>query len=236
MSAFIKRLSLASILFCVSHVASASLITNGSFEQVIFDDNSESKGKVFGTELSAFGHKKKGWDVFTTLPGWYTFSGNGIEIQKNIVTRSQDGSQHVELDSHKRGGSNSMMTQTISSLIIGQTYQLDYFYKPRTNGTNDNGINVYWYDADAVFNSSIQALHTSNGSRKEQRNWARETLTFQANSTSMNLSFAATGKQNTLGGLIDNVSLVQVAQVTEPSTLLMFLLPAGFMLTRKRNR
>ncbi|QOL25604.1 DUF642 domain-containing protein [Thalassotalea sp. LPB0316] len=235
MSMWLMKLSLASFLFFTAHYASASLIVNGSFEQVVFDDNTSSKGNVFGTDLAAFANKNKGWDVFMTLPGWFTSGGNGIEIQKNIVTKSQDGSQHVELDSHKVGQSNSMMTQTVDSLIVGQMYQLDYYYKPRTNNIDDNGINVYWYGSNTLFNDGIQAQHTSDGTRNTQTAWQLETITFEALESSMNLSFAAVGSQNTLGGLIDNVSLVQVAQVPEPSTLLLLLFPAGMLLVKRKT-
>ncbi len=91
---------LASALLFSSISTHASLITNGSFEQVVFADNSSSQGLVHNTDLQDFSHKKRGWDVFYPLPGWVTSAGNGIELQKNIVTTSADGSQHIELDSH----------------------------------------------------------------------------------------------------------------------------------------
>ncbi len=236
MGAFIKRVAILAAFFGMSSVAQASLIINGSFEQVIFEDGSLSHGQVKNTNLADFQQKNRGWDIFEVIPGWFTSVGNGIEIHKNIVTSSQDGNQHVELDSHRRSGSNSMMTQTLTSLIIGNEYQLEYYYKPRTNNQNDNGINVYWFETGTVFDNSISAMHTSDGTRRQQPNWQLQTMSFTAQATSMDLSFAATGTQNTLGGLIDNVSLVNVTQVPEPSTLIMFLLPIGLMIARSKRQ
>ena len=236
MVALIKRVAIFVSFISMSCVAQASLIVNGSFEQVIFEDGSQSHGQVKNTNLADFQHKNKGWDIFEVIPGWFTSVGNGIEIQKNIVTRSQDGNQHVELDSHRRGGSNSMMTQTLTSLIIGDEYQLEYYYKPRTNNQNDNGINVYWFETGTSFSNSIPAIYTSDGTRRQQPNWQLQSMSFTAQATSMDLSFAATGSQNTLGGLIDNVSLVNVTQVPEPSTLIMFLLPIGLMVARSKSQ
>ena len=51
----------------------------------------------------------------------------------------------------------------------------------------------------------------------------------------MDLSFASFGRQNTLGGLVDNISLVQTTEVSEPSTIAMFF-AAGFGVLFMRGR
>ena len=144
---FINKIGYLVSLTVFSAFSNASLITNGSFELLTFDDNSQSHGVVFNTNLQAYANRSSAWDVFYSLPGWKTSYGNGIELQKNVVTRSQEGSHHVELDSHPRDASNAVMTQTINSLTIGNHYLLEFYYKPRTISLNDNGINVFWYDS-----------------------------------------------------------------------------------------
>ena len=60
-----------------------------------------------------------------------------------------------------------------------------------------------------------------------------------ANAESMNLSFGSFGRQNTLGGLIDNVSLAQVSQsakVPEPATIIIFALALGLISLRKQKK
>jgi hypothetical protein len=47
------------------------------------------------------------------------------------------------------------MTQSLNSLTIGAEYLLEFYYKPRTNSTNDNGINVYWYDTAIDFDLNM---------------------------------------------------------------------------------
>ena len=235
------KILLSAALIVASTMTHATLITNGSFEQTTFADNSKSVGTVFNTDLRAYKNKKRAWDVFYFLPGWKTTYGNGIELQKNIVTRSQNGETHVELDSHPRGASNAVMTQTLKSLIVGADYQLDFYYKARTNRKNDNGINVYWYDSAVDFNFDMKAVLVADSTRRQTPNWALKTVSFTAQAQSMDLSFGAFGKQNTLGGLIDNVSLKQVstAKVTavpEPSTYMIFLTALAFLLVRPNKK
>ena len=158
MSKYITPILTIIYLFAFSSLTNASLITNGSFEQLEFADKSIVRGTVHNTNLSAFASKSRGWDVFYSLPGWVTSHGNGIELQKRVVTRAQDGNHHVELDSHPRGASNAVMTQTIGSLTVGADYLLEFYYKPRTKRQNDNGINVYWYDSAFNFDCVCQRL------------------------------------------------------------------------------
>lgn len=239
----IKKAKLSTILFTLSTFSAftnASLITNGSFEQLIFADNSKSTGTVHKTNLLNFANKNRAWDVFYYLPGWETSYGNGIELQKNVVTRSQNGSHHVELDSHPRGASNAVMTQTLDSLTIGANYLLEFYYKPRTNNTNDNGINVFWYDSAIDFDLSMQADFSTDSTHKLTPNWALQSVTFTAQRQSMDLSFGSFGKQNTLGGLIDNVSLNKVTSkpataVPEPPMLILFVIALGLLVVRQRK-
>ena len=236
MPSFVNKILLSLLLVLSSTITHATLITNGSFEQTTFDDNSISIGSVFSTNLHAYENKKRAWDVFFRLPGWETTYGNGIELQKNIVTRSQNGSHHIELDSHPRGASNAVMTQTLKSLIVGADYQLDFYYKPRTRKKNDNGINVFWYDSAIDFNFDMKAVLVADSTRRLTPNWALQSVLFTAQAQSMNLSFASFGKQNTLGGLIDNVSLQQVTPVPEPSTYIIFLMAIALLIFSQQKK
>lgn len=228
MATVLKRILLASSLLGASYATNASLITNGSFEQLLFNDTSANQGQIFNTSLTDFSEKNSAWDVFSHLPGWQTTYGNGIELQKNIVTQSQDGQFHVELDSHINGASNSAMTQIIDSLVVGQTYQLEFYFKPRTNSNNDNGVHVYWHDANVNFDQSLQVSHIADGRSSLIPNWQQQTVQFQATATEMALSFASVGRQNTVGGLIDNVSLVAVSEPPAIALILSAIALFGF--------
>jgi hypothetical protein len=235
----LSKIILSISLLMSSSLASASLITNGSFETLEFTDSSTVQGLVNKTNLQFFASKSSAWDVFYTLPGWITTAGSGIELQKNIVTKSDEGENHVELDSHPRGSSNSVMTQSLKALTIGAEYLLEFSYKPRTNQTNDNGINVFWYDAAIDFSLDMNADIAVNSKSKNQPDWAVQSIVLTAHSERMDLSFGAFGKQNSLGGLVDNVSLVKISEgsltdIPEPSVFALSLF--GFALLVRRQQ
>jgi len=238
-----KKLSntlLSISLLLSSSIASASLITNGSFETLVFDNNLTVQGIVKNTNLHNFEDKNRAWDVFYALPGWVTTAGNGIELQKNIVTKSAEGKNHVELDSHPRGSSNSVMTQSLDSLIIGADYLLEFSYKPRTNKRRDNGINAFWYDTATDFNINMEADLAINSRSKKQPDWAVKSIVLTAQSETMDLSFGAFGKQNSLGGLLDNVSLVQISNgptndIPEPSVLALSMFAFALIVRRQQK-
>lgn len=196
--------------------ASANLIVNGSFED------------------TQFGGK---WKVFDAISGWAAIDGAGIEIQKNGTVsgvKAQEGTQYVELDSHNftRGqasnnGSNSYMVQIVEDLVIGTPYDLSFWYLPRTNnGDDDNGINVYWGE------STDALLSVSSKKSLQNNNWVQIQQVVIATSESMTLGFQAFGKENTLGGFIDNVSLV-----AEPGTFALIGLGLfGLVAARRRVR
>ena len=229
---FVNKVVLSVALIASSSIAHASLITNGSFEQTAFINQPTAVGLVFNTDLQAYQTKNSAWDVFYTLPGWETTYGKGIELQKNVVTSSQNGSHHVELDSAVNGLSNSVMTQTLQSLTVGANYQLEFFYKPRTKVINDNGIHVFWYDANTDFDFDMKPVLISDSTAGLMPTWSKQTVSFTAQAQSMNLSFASVGKENTLGGLIDNVSLTQTTSVPEPSTFIFLFTAIALLVMR----
>jgi len=232
----------------LSNTVSASLITNGSFEQLTFADNSTATGIVRNIDLAKFSSRMKAWDVYTELPGWTTSYGSGIELQKRVVVAAQDGSNHVELDSHPRGSSNSIMTQSINNLTIDDDYLLAFFYKPRTKRNADNGINVLWHESSVDLTNSDamkKEIELSvNGTSTNTPNWVQHSIILNATAELMNISFGAFGKQNTLGGFIDNVSLLHVenttlartASVPEPSSIALFLLAITGIAFRSTKR
>ncbi len=189
----------------MSSGASASTIFSESFENPV---NTQS------------------WQVYQNFDTWSATAGAGIEVQTTGAVSgvsAHDGNQYVELDSDpSRGGTanptNSSMTRTLS--LSGGKYELEWYYLPRTSTTNDNIVSVFLDSTAGAI--GLNMLGEENGTRPPINTWDRIVYSFVVGAGDYNLTFAAGGLQNKLGGFIDSVKLSAV-----PVPLSIVLLGSG---------
>ena len=195
--------------------AFASLIKNGDFETTTGPYVGIEKGIL----LDDLGDSGNGtWDVYTYIPYWGTYSGPGIEIQKNTIVKAHSGDHYVELDSH--GGteeapndSNSGMVQEV--WLEKGLYDLSFWYRPRTDQTNDNGIEVLF--AEQGYAGAVYL--TVNSVNSQIKDWVQFSVQLEATKEAFyGIGFHASGEDNTYGGFIDDVAL---NTVPEPATMLL---------------
>jgi hypothetical protein len=209
-------------MICTPFEASfASLVANGDFETV-----DERVGNAKGVKLDSFDGITGRWDVYTSLPGgWMTSSGPGIEVQYDgVVVDAHSLYHYIELDSHPGPNSNSSMFQDIIVPHPG-SYELSFWYLPRTDAPNDNRIDVYFDGQLAV---------TANETTVEMSDWTEYSVSLSVADVSApkRLMFSAGGLSNSFGGLLDDIELVPNP---EPTTLL--LMGAGlFSLAGARRK
>lgn len=181
------RKVLAAALLCSPLLASAStvnLLSNGSFE---------ADHQASGT-----------WSTYSSLTGW-TAGNKGVELRDNVAGTAEDGSNYIELDTT----GNSSISQTIST-IIGQWYELSFWYSNRTGTTvNTNGLT--WSLGSS--SGTVDKLAANNSGDNE---WTLFTTLVQATGTSMTLTLRATGASDSVGTSVDNVS---ITAVPEPASL-----------------
>jgi hypothetical protein len=203
-------------LFVFSGAASGMLI-NGDFETL-----DHVLGKQNGIYLDELADGQ--WDIYDNIPGWSTYDGFGIEIQRETIVGAHSPEHYVELDS---GGtsSNSGMVQYV--WMEEGLYDLSFWYRPRTNELTDNGIDVLFMDGDNV-------VLSVDGISSEQDEWLQYSVQLYAPYEYFwGIGFHATGLANTLGGFIDDVELTAVP---EPATmLLLFIGLAGLAGIRRKK-
>lgn len=210
---------------CLS--AQAGVIINGNFEST-----DGSKGVANGLFLDTMAPGQ--WDVFTTIPGWTTIDGDGIEIQYNSVVAANSPDRYVELDSHPHDGNNhtnSTMQQAVS--LTPGAYLLSFWYRPRTDGLTDNRVEV---TLDSLLSPSPLV---ADGISSQTTNWTKYSQSFTVTAAgSYTLKFAATGLETSLGGFIDDVAIDPPGDesVPEPSTIILLgsaLVALGALRRRK---
>ncbi|OSP54441.1 hypothetical protein [Pseudoruegeria sp. SK021] len=197
--------------------ASAAVVENGSFEDT-FSQTGSNYGQRFDDLMSGPGSS---WDVWSSIAGWTTDSGAGIEIQSNRTLTevdAYDGNHYVELDSN----SNSSMFQDVL-LDVGH-YVMTFFYGPRTNNSGTNGIN---YSLTGLFQGSVGG--PGDTTARTIGFWSQVSEAFNVQTAgTYRLRFGASGLSDSYGGLIDAISIAPtVAPV--PLPLPVVLLASGIV-------
>lgn len=210
----------AALCSAIPAFAATNLITDGSFE---------SAGVAAGSAADFTG---------SALAGWMALPGDAIEVRNDLVGTAQQGVDFVELDSTH----NSSMLTSFET-VLGQTYTLSFWVSGRPESSantlhrngivpaNSNGLSV------SVGGRTIAIKSPTDTTADNE--WKEYTTTFTGTGQSMSLMFSATGKDDSFGSSLDNVSVTAAAAaVPEPATMAM--MGAGllglFGLGRRRNR
>lgn len=169
-------------------------IKGGSGDDVIQGDDAAS---AFGANLVVNGSFEDPaiaggtFNISSTIPGWTSDSGDGIEVENNAVMPASDGKQLVELDSNN----NSNMYQDIATGGTGE-FQLSFDYSPRPGvDAASNGVEVYWNGV---------LLDTLTG---DTAGFTNHTYVVNGAGANTRLEFRAVGTSDSLGGFLDNVSV-----------------------------
>ena len=204
-----KRSTLVLVLAVLpAAFANANLIVNGSFETPNIPT-----GK---------------WGVYQAIDGWETTFGAGIEIQDNAAGSPFHGNQHIELDSHPSGNSNSGMRQLIA-VTAGQSYDLSFAWSPRPRIAADSlGLEVW-------FGGTLLDAIPGNGTGLTDTDWNVRSYTVTPNSDSVYLEFRATGTADTFGSYIDDVRLTS-PPIPAPGAILLGALGTGLVGWMRRRR
>lgn len=178
--------------------AATVALTNGSFEA---GTTGRPLGIVSGAKFNDLMVSGATWDIYSAVKGWKTVSGAGVEVQsdRNPATLdAQNGDYYISLD----GQSNASIQQKVG--LSKGSYILSFWYSPQTTLGPTNTIG---YNLGNVVSGRVTS--GTNGARvgvwTEVRN--RFTVLTRGN---YDLTFAALGASDGIGGFIDNVSIEAV--------------------------
>jgi PEP-CTERM motif len=186
-------------------IATAALlaVTAGAHAQnIVVDGGFESQTQAAGS-----------WNVYSSLPGWNTVAGAGVEVRNQVAGNAFEGSNYIELDSYN----NSAIAQTLAT-TAGGAYIVSFEYSARGGvSLASNPVQVFW-------NGTLLDTVSLDGSNQNGNVWHQYSYAVQALGKDV-LKFAASGTSDGLGGSLDAVT---VSAVPEPSTYA--LMAAGLVL------
>jgi hypothetical protein len=204
----------------IGATASASVI-NGSFEEGV---PGNTPGIVNGLLFDDLPSDPSGFDVYGAVNGWTTVKGSGVGVHTaNTLPTidAQDGDYYAELD----GVDNAAIFQNVG-LHVGR-YVLSFWYSPQNDDTRTNGI---IYRLSGVLSGKVDNMTVG----ATVGAWTQISVEFLASTArSYRLTFAAIGKEDGIGGLIDNV---EIAPVPLPASGLALLAALGGIAALRRRK
>lgn len=202
-----KHLIAAALLAATALSSNAvELVTNGSFEDDIQDDNT--------------------WSIYANLNGW-TGGALGIEQRNAVAGQAWDGYNFVELDTT---GNSSMWQYLDTKQGTHYTLTFGYSARPGTSGmaADTNDIQVYWN------NQLVTTLSAVNPSPTDH-DWHAFSFDVVGGEGPSRLKFVAVGTNDSYGGSLDAVSVTQAVPEPGTFALLLAGLGAVGLLSRRRR-
>ena len=201
----------------------SNLVENGCFENPIVS-NQQGWNLYEGQSLDEVSEfdSISGWDVAWVeetnpcLEGEPGFDSVGLlELHRNILGGSSEGEQHAELDSDCNGPINNDRSKEDAGVVISQNiatssneeYEVTFAYKARPEvKLKTNDLMVTWNDEDITPDLKFS-----------KKKWKYAiTIPVSGIDGLSKLSFIDTGKSDSLGTFLDDVSVLKVEQEPEP--------------------
>jgi len=165
---------------------------------------------VINSSFEDYGKLNKGsWGYTESIEGWQASSGN-IEIQEGVhggTPGAQDGSACIELDAHGGKDTNASVFQDIKTGSQG-SFKLSFAFSAREGGAGgkdvaaNNLTEVYW---------GGEKIATITADKKGWESYEYDLTAAPNEDDFTRLEFKAVGTDDSIGSLIDNVSLIRLS-------------------------
>jgi hypothetical protein len=197
----------------------AQLLVNPGFESPVVTAASTCSG-AGNAECFSQGASLGGWLVVgsgTASNSMLLLNNSYTEFGGSLHFTSQEGNQNLDLTGPGNLGANGV-EQTVST-IAGTAYRLTFWV-----GNQDSAFAPYTSPSiiTLLVNGTTINNYTNSANSSGNVNWAPFTFDFTAAGSSTTIRFTNATPSDNYAGL-DNVSLVDVGSVPEPSTLALVL-------------
>jgi hypothetical protein len=210
------------------YAAPIDLIANGGFETTSLSNS----GQITQTNVSGWsntvGSGGRGFYDYIFFPGtadhqgaldpngYFKLWGPGTGSNNGLTATSPTGGNFLAADGDSQY--NSPITQIVTGLTIGQTYDLSFYYAGAQQSNRTGVTTEAW---QVSLGNQTQSTPTLTNANHGFTGWQQIDMLFTATSAQELLSFLAIGTPNGLPpmSLLDGVSLKQVINVPEPGAL-----------------
>jgi hypothetical protein len=218
-------LAIAAVSALAAPAAASTLLVNGSFEEN--PGVASRTGANFATLPTGPGAN---WSNWAGLPGW-TSGAQGIEVQTARTLGTIDpfhGSYYAELDAAR----NTTISQNVA-LAAGR-YTFSFRYSPRTNDAGTNGVGFRMGSAtETLFDATAFGPNPRLGYAVGRWSLIEEEFTVTTAGL-FTLTLSGLGTSESLGALVDDVSMVSVVPL--PAGVLFLLTGLGALGVARRAR
>jgi len=180
------------------------LAINGGFETPVVGSQ---KWDIFDSGTPGLGWTVNWRENFSSYGGWELPDPAHLELHRSVNGwLPREGLQHAELDSDWNDHSKNLNNEPASTVIYqdiptipGNQYTIKFYFSPRPNTSQaDNVLEFSW---GGEVKDTVSRAGSSN------TDWSEHTHTFTATTTPTRLQFKDLGTANSLGTLIDGVSV-----------------------------
>ena len=200
-----RKLLIGLVLSLTCSLASANLITNGSFE-------------TFPQSPYGYGSANT-WQIYDEIEGWD--ATRTIEVWKDgfLGVNAPDQNYFVELNAHPRNHPKRFSIFQDITTEIGQAYELSFWARARNNNSEKFRVNV---------GGDLNSLITQHVVGE----WRQFIYTFVASEAISQVRFTSMDRRrDTTGNLLDHIV---VTKVPEPGTIVLLILGiVGLFMQRK---
>ena len=174
----------------------------------------------------------------SNIGGWATTGNTGVNTGTGPFADNgtiPDGGQVGILQNNNTSVAQASMSQTLSGLTVGTTYQLRFYYNARSqNGTAPNSAMTVTLGSSTLANNiTVVPVGGTNPYDLFTADYTATSSTALLDVTN-STAFGGTAADNTL--LVDNFSLAPATATPEPASLALLGLSGAGLLLLKRRR
>uniref|UniRef100_UPI003A8EEBBE tandem-95 repeat protein n=1 Tax=Ferrimonas sp. TaxID=2080861 RepID=UPI003A8EEBBE len=174
----------------------------------IAEDDSYQETQLFHESFENMSSTNSWTIVHSDPDGTWDFT-HGLEIQRDgLLTKAPDGDFYVELDPNVNTAISTNINTTGQDAV-----RVEFSYNPRWDGNSSSNMSFTVGDATYTVTANGEVVPADQGVTIEGPDadgWYRVSGEFDVDSDSVDIAFAGTGRSDSYGALLDDISIIGI--------------------------